>query len=144
MMRTALLSRVQPHPRRGFALVVVLVALAVVMAFTGLWARSVLDLRRRQRSLEERSQAVQLAESALRRAAAQLVRNAAYSGETWQVADDELGASYGAVIEIHVTPSASVPGESDLEAVVRLPETNSRVRLTVHGTFNPSAEEPDS
>lgn len=128
--------------RRGLALLAVLAALAIVMTVTGLWVRSVLDLRRRQRSVEERGQAVQLAESGLRRAAAQLARDRKYEGETWVAPADELGASYNAVVQIRVVPAADGDEGYALEAVVRLPQENTRLRLTRHGSIVLSAKEP--
>jgi Tfp pilus assembly protein PilX len=92
-------------PRRGVALIVAIVCLAVASALLISVARLSVARRSASRAQEWRAQAGRLADSAVERAAARLRENPKYPGETWNVPADALGGSAGVVrIEIH-TPT---------------------------------------
>ena len=98
--------------RRGVAVIVVLVCLAVVMALVVSWVKTAVLERRQLRALEDQAQAVWLAESGIERAAWQLLVNPAYAGETWQIAAAELGGQRGGVVTIRIDKPAA-EAESD-------------------------------
>jgi hypothetical protein len=77
--------------RRGAALVVALVTLLVVTVMTGTVVRSLLAAHRQSRLRQDELQAQWLAESAVARARAQLLRLPEYKGETWQPAISSSG-----------------------------------------------------
>ena len=88
--------------RRGAALLIVLVALVILMIMSATITR-LIAARRRTLLLEERRiQADRLAESAIDRARASLLKNPEYAGETWRIAASELGGRDDAVVEIKV------------------------------------------
>jgi len=106
--------RSNPAGRRGAALVVALVFLAVaLMIFT-----SVLKVTVAQRgALQSHSWGVQaawLAESALERAAARLAADASYSGGTWKLPAEAIGGQHDAIVTIEVL---AVPNEPDRRLV---------------------------
>jgi type II secretory pathway component PulK len=100
--------------RKGVAMVVVLVGLAVTTAIF----LSVLKLMAVQRqSVELQTRQIQagwLAESAVERALARLSADAKYSDETWNIPAQEIGGRDAATIAIHVD---DVPGKPDRRAV---------------------------
>jgi Tfp pilus assembly protein PilX len=65
--------------------------LAIAMTLVVGWARIAVLENRQARSAEDRLQAEWLAESAIGRAAAQLLVNTEYQGETWQVTAADVG-----------------------------------------------------
>ena len=78
----------KPSRRRrnaGFVLLIVMACLAIVTVLVAGWARMAMVENRQQRSAEDRQQARWLAEAALQRAAAHLLLDREYQGETWQV-----------------------------------------------------------
>lgn len=91
--------------RHGIVIVAVVVLLAVAMTLFGIWAKSALRGQRllRQRALDV--QARRLAEAGIWRVAAQLSRDAKFSGETWSVPAESLGGPYAASVEIRVEPA---------------------------------------
>ncbi|MCE9546154.1 MAG: hypothetical protein K8T25_11620 [Planctomycetia bacterium] len=98
-----------PLPRRrGVALVIVLLLLAVIsMILATVLTLSALDRRAAARHWPT-AEAYWLAESGLERAAARLARDPTYRGETWQPTAAELGAPDNeATVEIHVAPQGA-------------------------------------
>lgn len=69
----------------GAAIVVALLTLMVVVLITGAVLQSLLVQRRQRQLAENELQAITLAEAAVERALAQLDRDGAYTGESWQV-----------------------------------------------------------
>ena len=98
------------HCRRGAAMVVALFTLMVVMIMAGGLLQSLLAARRQVRRAELALQAEWLAESAVRRARAQLARDGDYAGETWRVEFDPSDAdkAFGAA-EIKIERGTSRP-----------------------------------
>jgi hypothetical protein len=99
--------------RRGVALFLLLVFLALAGMFMTGWLTSTAAERRAARLAEERLQATWLAESAVGRAAAQLARDRGYKGETWQIPADELAGGYNAVIKINIERSDAANATAD-------------------------------
>jgi Tfp pilus assembly protein PilX len=107
--------------RRGAALVVALVTLLVVTLMTGTVVRSLLAAHRQSRLRQDELQAQWLAESAVARARAQLVRQSEYTGETWQPM-------------ISVSTGESMPS-AVIIAAERIESRPSFVRITVDAIY---------
>jgi len=93
--------------RRGVVLIMVMVALGLAAVIGG----ALLQLVGMERSLlaarEQESQARWLAESGVERAAAKLAADLEYSGETWSLADEELGGRGRGQVTIRVETVAA-------------------------------------
>jgi Tfp pilus assembly protein PilX len=86
--------------RRGVILVVVIVCLMVTAAIVICLVRQLNMSRQMQQASHDSVQAGWLAEAGVERAAARLAANAAYAGETWQIAATELGGNDAAEVRI--------------------------------------------
>jgi type II secretory pathway component PulK len=100
--------------RPGFALIGVMIVLVVASMLVVSWFRSIAAQRDQLQMATDRLAAEWLAEGAIDRAAAKLRDNKDYTGETWSISGDELGAQDGATIEIRV---ARVEGHADRAAI---------------------------
>ncbi len=80
-----------PNRRAGVVLLIVMVCLAIAMTLVVGWARIAVLENRQARAAEDHLQAEWLAESAMGRAAAQLLANPDYQGESWHVTVADLG-----------------------------------------------------
>ena len=100
--------------RRGTALVVVLIGMAVAtMIF--LSVLKLIAVQRQSVELQTRQiQAGWLAESAIERAAARHSADATYRGETWNISAQDIAGRDGATIAIRVD---DVPGKPDRRSV---------------------------
>ena len=78
-------KKIDSRRRAGAVLLIVMACLAIAMTIIVGWAKIALLEDRQARSAEDRLQAEWLADSAIQRAAAQLLANSEYSGETWRV-----------------------------------------------------------
>lgn len=76
----------QRRMRHGYALMVVLVLLAVVFAGLGLLLERLIIQQRTSQNFARKLQAQSLAEAGLDRAVAQLSADRQFAGETWQAA----------------------------------------------------------
>lgn len=124
--------RHRPSPRRrGVALIVALVVLALVSGFVAVWLSAALRQRRLLRFQEQRLQALLLAESGLERARARLTADPTFQGETWaprSIVDEnkQLGAVVLRVQPtkagegLQITAIATVPGAGPPAATVEL------------------------
>ena len=133
-----------PRPRRGMAVIIIIAVLAMTMAFAGVWARRIVIERRAARRAEEQQQARWLAEAGVRRAAARLSADPAYSGETWLIDAVEIDRPSPAAIEINVAPGESTGSPSMLTAKASYPRDEPRVRSTKTIQFTPPTREPQS
>jgi Tfp pilus assembly protein PilX len=113
--------------RRGAALIILIAVFAVVMGLAAVWTRQILLERQRVRRIEQRAQAGWLAEAGLRRAAARLVRDAAYQGETWSIAANELNQRNGGEVAIAVERPQLDDGAPQADAYA----TESRTRFLI-------------
>jgi Tfp pilus assembly protein PilX len=105
--REGLKSR--PHRRRGAVLIVILVCFAVAaVLFMLVASQSVVAHRASERQLWT-SQARWVAEAAMERAAARLIADANYAGETWTIPAAELSGKEAAVARIRVERVADRP-----------------------------------
>jgi hypothetical protein len=95
--------------RRGAVLVVILVCFAVAAALFVLIARQTVLARRGAEKQLWTAQARWVAEAALERAAARLMADASYAGETWTIPAAELSGADSAVARIHVERVADRP-----------------------------------
>jgi Tfp pilus assembly protein PilX len=120
--------------RRGAALVVALVTLLVVTVMTGTVVRSLLAAHRQSRLRQDELQAQWLAEAAVARARAQLLRQSEYTGESWQPA---LAVSAGdattASAKITVGKVESQPGY--FRIAVNATFLNHNRRITVQREY---------
>ena len=108
--------------RRAAMLIIALVALGVAAMVTLAMLRVIADSRKELRVETWRVQAAWLAESALDRAAARLVRQSDYVGETWNVPADELGGDEAAVVRIRVEPVDDQPARRSIHVVADYPD----------------------
>lgn len=100
--------------RRGAALLIVLVALVILMVMSATITRLIAARRRTLLIEERRIEADRLAESAIDRARASLLKNREYAGETWRIAASELGGRDEAVVEIKVDHVSDRPNNRDV------------------------------
>jgi Tfp pilus assembly protein PilX len=117
-------DNVQSDPRRGFTMVLALVCLLVVATIGATTVRTLVSEHRQATRQQRQLQTLWVAESALERAAAQLAADPDYTGETWQIAADEIGGPWPAKAVIRVEPAAS-------------DETKQRVLVTAHCPDDP-------
>jgi len=92
----------KPAGRRGAALVVALVCLAVASAVFMSLLKVAVAQRGALESHAWQVQAAWLAESALERAAARLAADADYPGENWKLPAEAFGGHHGAAVTIEV------------------------------------------
>jgi Tfp pilus assembly protein PilX len=97
------------HGRCGAVLVVVLVCLTAAATMLILVARSAFMEKRALDNSQWRLQAQWLAEAGVERAAARLLADAKYSGETWAIAPQDLVGNEDAVVRIRVENVAGKP-----------------------------------
>jgi hypothetical protein len=117
--------------RKGTALVVVLVGLAVTTLLF-MAAMKMIAVQRKTIELGSRQiQAGWLADSGIQRAVARLADDKNYHGETWHISAKDLGGRDGGLVTIKVE---QVPDKSDRRAVHVVadfpPEPEQRARET--------------
>ena len=91
--------------RRGVAIIVGLICLAVASALMAVVTRIAIIQREAARDESRRVQAAWLVESALDRARARLATDRDYFGETWKITPDALGSRHGAAVVIEIVAS---------------------------------------
>jgi type II secretory pathway component PulK len=101
--------RCRPNQRRGTILVVILVCFIVAAVVIGLLVKSAAVEHKTAVAHLRSLQAQWLAEAAVQRAAARLVADANYAGETWTIPAEELDGN-GGVARIRVEAVADKPG----------------------------------
>ena len=107
-MRCCSSSRKETRPR-GFALLLVLVCLAIASAMLVSIIKSSAAGRRFSGRRASRAQAIWLAESGIERAAGKLAADADYRGETWLVPAEQLAGDHDAAVLIQVGPDPEDP-----------------------------------
>ena len=143
MICTGIHRRYELKPRRrGAVLIVVLAVFAVTIGLAGVWTRRIVADHRQQRRVDQRTQALWLADAGVRRAAAQVTANSDYQGEEWSIAAEELDQSYSAVVILRVEPSAEARDAFRIIAEARCPGQNARVRTTKTVFYTPPNSEP--
>lgn len=80
----------------------VVVLLSIVMVLSATWIRRTVEERQQLRRYQIEKQATRLAESGLARGRARLARNAAYTGELWEIPADAWHAGRAARVQIDV------------------------------------------
>jgi len=98
------------RPPRGAVIVVVLVCFGLVAVLLASAVRLTVAGRQMAQRQWCEVQAAWLAESGLERAAARLVADPSYAGETWQLTAEQLGLPNPARVEIRVSQA---PGHSN-------------------------------
>lgn len=138
-MRTKTRTR---QRRSGAALIIVVVVIAVAMTLAAGAASRIAASHRDLQVRERHAQAVRLAESGVRRAAARLRGDADYEGETWDLSADQLRQPYGAQVRIAVTPiDDQASGARVTATAVCDPEGARKARHTETLTFTTPNEE---
>lgn len=118
--------RAKLSTRRGALLLIALICLMLVSMLGATIVSLTSSQRKQQQSTQFRLQAESLADSAVERAAAQLARDPAYAGETWE---PEMGTIQGesrGVARIVVIADESVPGRRHVTAVADFPHRSHR------------------
>jgi len=133
--------------RRGVALFLLLVFLALAALFMTGWLTSAASERRAARLAQERLQTAWLAESGVERAAARVARDGDYQGETWRIPAEQLAGAYNGVIEIKIERPADAAETAGDVATVRVEaqlrdgdETVARARKEVAVRLSKSEE----
>jgi type II secretory pathway component PulK len=123
--------------RRGAMLLIsVLACLTLVMLLVAAWVRAIGQERRQLRSQQNCLQAVYLAESGLRRAAAQLAKNAKYEGEIWRIDGEMFHAAAGATIAVRVESVSDDAQARRVRAIADFPaEGTARARRSQEVTI---------
>ncbi len=117
--------------RRGTIIVVAMVILLVFMAIGSTLVGSVLQTRTQLIREEQFLQTSLLVEAGLRRGFAQLRNDAAYKGETWQIAADLAASLDPAKVVIVIAESADTKGERVVSATAEYPAgTPNPIRIT--------------
>jgi len=119
-------------------LIALLAVFAVVAIVAGGWARSVVQDRRLHGLQHDRVQARWLAEAGVRRGAARLLADSAYTGETWQIPASELGRSESAAVVIHLEPVVESSAKVRITARAKYPQSHPRVRESKTVVFDTS------
>lgn len=122
LSRLATCDRQSIPRRRGTVLVAVMVCLLVVTTLAAALVQSAIKAQQQTRLQQQQLQAFWIAESAARRAIAQLNRSGQYRGETWRIAADELGSRQGAVAVIRVEPIDDESGRQRITVEARYPD----------------------
>lgn len=91
---------IRDKPRRGMALVVALVALAIFTMLSAVLMKSMLMQRRQVQDNERAAQAMWLVEAGLQRARARLVSDPDFTEERWELNAEALGGRYAALVTI--------------------------------------------
>lgn len=114
-----------PQNRRGAFLLIAMVCLMLTSGLLGMLLKMA-SANRKQAQFEAASlQAEWLAESALDRAAAKLVSDANYPGETWDIKPEELGGPHAGQVVIVVNRGDGSPLRN-VEVVARFPLESPR------------------
>ncbi len=95
--------------RRGLAIVPAFVCMVLVTIFCGVLLKLAASHRVLVRSEQSKAQADWLVQSGLERASARLSADAAYRGETWEIAAKEMAGGKAAVVRIAVEPLEKSP-----------------------------------
>jgi hypothetical protein len=120
--------------QRGYGIIPVLAAFAVISVLCVVWAKSSLARSHDQRLREERTQVQWLAEAGVRRGAARLAVDSSYRGETWDIAAAELGRRHAARVIIRIT-TGDQNGPTTIEARASYPGNAPRVTQSKRVTF---------
>lgn len=107
--------------RDGAVLVVVLICLAVAAVIIVLVVKQAGEERRTIRTSHQGVQALWLAEAGIERAAAQLVADSEYVGETWAIPAEQL-AGEGGVVRIRVQAVAGQPEQRSVRVEADYPD----------------------
>ncbi len=109
----------KPHARSGAILAMVLASLLVASLLGLALVQTVLIHHRQTRLMGRQQQCFWLAEAGVQRAVAGLAATADYSGETWEVSAETLGAEPSAVVTIEVTEPAESPETRQIRVEAR-------------------------
>lgn len=136
--------------RQGASIIIVIAFYAVAMTLFGVWIHTSLGHMRQTRRLQEKRQAVWLADSGLRRAVALLANDPNYTGEEWQLAATEIGGQHTALVKIQIAAVEKNIGSENasmtdaeqvlITAIALFPaDTERQVRHTKSITITPTA-----
>ena len=114
------MQSIKNHRRRGILILAVLGCLTLATVLAAVWLRMLAIERQQARSQQAALQAEYLANSALRRATAQLAASAEYRGETWEPSADALGLAMPAKVVIAVEPDQGNPQARSLRVAAEL------------------------
>ena len=122
--------RYHPRPRRGAVLIIALVCLALITVISGALLRWSLNEHKLLAGRQRQSQAFWLAEAGIDRAAANLVRDPGYIGETWIVEAADMIDDQAARVRINVMTVADQTRQRIIEVVAEYPlESKAPTRI---------------
>ena len=106
----------------GARCVAVLVCMTIASVVVLNMLRTTIMEQRQLRTQRQHLQAERLAAAGLDRAVAQLQQSATYSGETWQIAAEELGGASAGSVTIRVEPINDRPQERTIAVQADYPD----------------------
>ena len=117
--------------RRGAIILIVMVCLLLISMIGASLLKLATAQRKQSRREQLRLQAAWLAESGVERAAVKLVADSKYSGETWELKADELGAGRPGRVRIEVKPDDRNSNRHVVSVVADFPSnTEQRARVS--------------
>ena len=116
--------RLRQSDRRGALIVVALVGIVLATAISASLLKSALAEVKLTLREQNRLQSVWLSESGIDRAVARLESDPAYTGETWEIPAELLGAKESGSVEIQVEP-AGEENQLQITAVALFPTTQT-------------------
>ena len=128
--------------RAGAVSIWAIVCLVVVTGLSATLGKLAIAGSRHMIQERRRAQADWLADAGWSLATAQLTRNPAYAGETWEVAATELGGADRGRVVITVTapPPDAAEKQQQIQIVAEFPlDSDHRVQITRNGTVNSQA-----
>ncbi len=130
--------------RRGYVLIATIICLSVVMVLVTAWVRTVVREHQFVQTEVRAVRAEYLAASGVERGLARLAADPDYTGETWRIDPQTLGARDAASVAIEVVPAADDTTARRIRAVADFPDQGpTRVRRTREtGIPMPINEEP--
>ena len=130
--------------RRGYMLLVVMICLLLVSLVSTSVLRTASLQYKQVRNQELEEQATWLAEAGIERAAARLIRNPAYTGETWQITIAGADKPMSASVAISITAQIETqPAKSVTVVAVYPTDRQQRAQVTKSVTIAPPAEKKE-
>ena len=105
-------------------LIAALVCMSVVTVVGAGLAKRLVAHHRQTMLIERQQQSFWLAESSLQRAVGKLRSDSEYTGETWRLSAEELGADHSGSVVIHVSASDDAANAKLVRVEARYPEDN--------------------
>ena len=141
MKRYPARTAVVRQPRRGAAMVFVMILLLVISMIGISVVRAAIAQHRQRLSDEIRAQTVRLAEAGWQRAARKLASGSDDIDEVWRLGSDAFGPDRAAEVRIELTQADNDPDQRHLKVTADYPIDNPlRNRFTLEGEIGKKLE----